>query len=250
MSEFIDATNLTLLNRKVPFVMTINGQPGSGKSYLARFLIMYMYSNKIVDSVYVFRGMGNDDYSFMEKTGTICEDYDDNLIEEIINTQKQVKTDDGMFLAPPMLIVFDDMAAKLPREASDAKSAKVKKAQKEGKTVKTIQDLFSKFRHYNIRIMVISQSTRQIPGYVFDASLRGYNIVFRPNGSSGFPDVKKLMPDLHYMNGNALQAEIDKRLTEDYQAMTYDGFTSKSGTIRLVKPPPNVKYNRWRVEDD
>jgi len=245
-----DVRDFTMFSNTDPYAAIVYGVPGSGKSHLMKFIIEYLYFHEIVDTVYVFRGIGNDDYSFMEKTGTVIDGFDEQLLSDIINHQRQIQTDDGKLLAPPMLIVFDDLLDKFPRETTESKSAALKQAQKNGiKNFKVIQTLCTKYRHYNIRLLFTAQSAKQFPQYVLTAIGNGYTICFNPHDETLAGVAKLFFPGMSGYSKVAAKRIFDQKLPQAHSALTYDRFTGKEGFIKLGDFKI-VPIELWRSEAD
>jgi len=242
--------DFTMFSNDLPFAAMVYGVPGSGKSHLMKFIIEYMYSSKIVDTVYVFRGINNSDYDFLEDTGTVVDGFDEQLLSDIINHQRQILTDEGKALAPPMLIVFDDLLDKFPRETTETKSTSLKEAQKNGvKNFKVIQALCTKYRHYNIRLIFTAQSAKQFPQYVFTAVGNGYTICFNPHDKVLAGVAKSFFPGMSAYSAEQARRIFDQKLPQAYSALTFDRFTGKEGFIKLGKFEV-VPIKRWRSEVD
>jgi len=135
-----------------PSRVCFSGKSASGKTNLCCF-ILGKYFKKYYTKVYVFSPTIEIDDNWrcknlqskkMEIIG--YSGYDDEILQEIVDEQKEIINQDGIEKSDPLLIIFDDVAS-----------------DKEVKKSKLVLDLFFSGRHVNASIWFLTQSYNQLP---------------------------------------------------------------------------------------
>lgn len=128
----------------------INGKSGSGKStLLARLMTEGHFYKGYFDYVLVFSPTGSQDdiIQYLElPEENIFTEFDESILENILESQKELIEENGVDQAPKICIIFDDII-------SDQKFLRTK----------IILKLFSMCRHYNIQVIINSQSWTKVP---------------------------------------------------------------------------------------
>jgi hypothetical protein len=141
------------------FRMLIVGSSNSGKTNFIKNILIrkqFKYKDLFKKNIWLFCPTVNlsDSYKFIEKMETedrprIFKYYDENIIKQIKDEQTLIKNnlDELNLTRPPeLLIIFDDMIGNLPETKMNS-----------------FIELFTSGRHYNINIILVTQSYYSIP---------------------------------------------------------------------------------------
>jgi len=123
---------------KVPFSMALASKRNTGKTLLVSVLIKALLQEKAVDMVLVMSQTQhvNDDYSFLPKR--LRQAFSEELIKKLMDTQGKVKK----AKRDQILLVLDDVLS-----------------DKEAEKSRFIKRLYTLGRHYDISIILISQTS-------------------------------------------------------------------------------------------
>lgn len=153
---------------QLSFVMCINGPRGSGKSLLIRNLLLRddMLKKTFKKPNYIIiisPSLANGDYDEVEgKHVYKIENYSHDLIDKLIETQKNIIKDYGRRKCPELLLILDDV---LDSGALNFHSS--------------VEKVFSRGRHVNINCILVSQHLNRISKTMRLNS--DYFVLFRPN---------------------------------------------------------------------
>lgn len=153
---------------QLSFVMCINGPRGLGKSLLIRNLLLRddMMKKTFKKPNYIIvisPSLANGDYDELEgKTVYKLENYSHALIDNLIETQKNIIKEYGRPKCPELLIILDDV---LDSGALNFHSS--------------VEKIFSRGRHVNINCILVSQHLNRISKTMRLNS--DYFVLFRPN---------------------------------------------------------------------
>lgn len=143
---------------KTPFIMSVNGFCGSGKSYFISYLVRSLKDE--YDCIIVFSNTANftNDYDFLDTSGLknfIFTSLDaEEKIKQIMGIQKKNRLSDKQ---RNVLIIFDDILGSI-------------------KDNKCFKDLISTFRHYRISIIFSVQYISASATYLREISQ--YIVIF------------------------------------------------------------------------
>jgi GTPase SAR1 family protein len=135
---------MNIYNEKLPNISLICAPPASGKTYLIKYLLTDLYKKKKIDYGVVFcsTSFNKDNFDYIPEN-YLYSSYDENIILNLMNIQQQqIDFNDK---AKPAFIVFDDMLGLIKFDS------------------KLIIELFTKYRHYNITILITTQYIYAIP---------------------------------------------------------------------------------------
>jgi hypothetical protein len=163
-----------MVNISLPSIHIFPASPGSGKSYLIKFLVYLLSKKKQIDYWVVFCGTAfNDSYSFIPE-GYVFTNYDENVLGNCLRFQSQSTK------KPSLGIIFDDCIS----FETDMRRGRI------------ISKLFTEFRHYNCTVFVATQYMYRLPPVVRESAAyywlfpqrtnRSWGVIYEVVGSNNF----------------------------------------------------------------
>ena len=155
---------MEIFKDKTPNITLINAPPEPGKTYLVKHILTSLYKKKKIKFGIVFcsTGFNSENYEY------IPEDYlhakfDEKLLLNLMNIQEQQVTLHGKGNTETAFIVFDDMLGLINFKSN------------------IIIELFTKYRHYNIMIIITTQYLFAVPPLLRECT--NFFITFRITSS-------------------------------------------------------------------
>jgi GTPase SAR1 family protein len=142
---------MELFNNTIPNISLIIAPPNCGKTYLVKYLLTDLYINKKIKYGVVFcsTNFNTNNFDYIPEK-YIYSSYQDDIITNLIDIQiNQIKENKK---AEPCFIVFDDMIGMINFQS------------------KTLTELFTKYRHYNITVLLTTQYIYKIPPLIRECS--------------------------------------------------------------------------------
>ena len=146
----------------IPFYSVVMGKSNSGKSNMILNLIKFLKKVIKEQNIFIFQSSPSNTFNKLKKAHKYDSLYDDdgeNIVEILLNFQKSML--ESKQKPPHLLLIFDDFITNNVFE----------------KRRGIMQKLFSSARHYNISIIVTSQTYTLIPASIRRMSL--YTMIYR-----------------------------------------------------------------------
>lgn len=182
-----------MLDFKDKFLCNVYGACGSGKSYLTKYLIAYMYSKKLFNFIYVITGTSfNNFYDFVPKS--YVTPYSDLALTKFIKFCAKYKH-------IPKLLVLDDCAGTVKRNS------------------RPFRYLINNYRHLGLYVIICSQFFSMVPPAARNNSK--YDFIFMMHTESAFKASFRSNA-VGFFNSNKEWAEYLKSHCKDYVCILVD----------------------------
>jgi hypothetical protein len=130
-----------MVNFSIPSIHILPASPGSGKSYLIKYLIYKLSKQKLIDYIIVFCGTSfNNSYNFIPEE-FVYNDFNENILKNLLEHQSRFRK------KPNCVIIFDDCVS----------------FESELRRSRFCMKLFTEYRHYNITTFIATQYIYKLP---------------------------------------------------------------------------------------
>lgn len=135
------------MNLKPPFIASIFGSPGSGKSHLCKYLAIKLHQQKLIDLVIACTGTPFNDFFQEFINPAHIHRFSRELIQKILKKAEELRPNNIK-----ILLILDDLLGSANWNIAE------------------INQLFTCHRHYNISILLTSQYPNKIPPTIRECS--------------------------------------------------------------------------------
>ena len=144
---------MNIFKDKIPNISLICAPPNSGKTYLVKYLLNQLYNKKKIYFGVVFcsSSFNTENFDYIPDK-YLYSRYDENIILNLMNIQQEQINLNGKENSKTAFIVFDDMLGLINFKSQ------------------LIIELFTKYRHYNIQILLTTQYIYAIPPLLRECS--------------------------------------------------------------------------------